>query len=71
MNDAIQYFKDLSPVMQALLATTFTWLLTALGASVVLFFKNKALSRFKKRNGPQESSEFIGTPCTTPNPSSE
>jgi zinc transporter, ZIP family len=40
MNDAIQYFKDLSPVMQALLATTFTWLLTALGASVVLVFKN-------------------------------
>ena len=40
MNDAIQYFKDLSPVMQALLATTFTWLLTALGASMVLVFKN-------------------------------
>ena len=40
MNDAIQYFKDLSPVMQALLATTFTWLLTALGESMVLVFKN-------------------------------
>jgi len=32
-------FKELSPVYQALLATCFTWFLTALGASVVFFFK--------------------------------
>ncbi len=35
----IDWFKELSPVMQALLATCFTWLLTALGAGVVFFFK--------------------------------
>ena len=34
------YFSQFSPVVQALLATTFTWFLTALGASVVLVFKN-------------------------------
>jgi len=31
-------FKDLSPVMCAFLATSFTWGLTALGASFVFFF---------------------------------
>ncbi len=35
----IDWFKELSPIMQALLATCFTWLLTALGAAVVFFFK--------------------------------
>jgi ZIP family zinc transporter len=34
------YFSQFSPVVQALLATTFTWFLTALGASIVLVFKN-------------------------------
>ncbi len=34
-----QWFLDLSPVMQALIATTGTWLLTAAGASLVFFFK--------------------------------
>ncbi len=33
------WFKELSPVIQALLATLFTWLLTALGAAMVFFFK--------------------------------
>ncbi len=33
-------FADLNPVTQALLATIFTWLMTAAGASFVLFFKN-------------------------------
>ncbi|MEM9025118.1 MAG: ZIP family metal transporter, partial [Bacteroidota bacterium] len=32
-------FLALHPVVQALLATTFTWLLTAAGASLVFFFK--------------------------------
>ena len=36
----IDYFLNLNPVFQALLATLFTWLLTALGAFVVCFFKN-------------------------------
>jgi zinc transporter, ZIP family len=35
----IAYFSQLDPVWQALLATTLTWLMTALGASVVFFFK--------------------------------
>lgn len=33
------WFTNLSPVYQALLATCFTWFLTALGAAVVFFFK--------------------------------
>ena len=35
----IEWFKALDPVWQALLATTFTWGLTALGASIVFLFK--------------------------------
>ena len=34
-----QWFTDLSPVWQALLATLFTWFLTASGAGVVFFFR--------------------------------
>jgi ZIP family zinc transporter len=34
------WFVSQSPVMQALMATTFTWLVTAAGASLVFFFKN-------------------------------
>jgi len=33
------WFKALSPVMQALMATLFTWGVTALGAALVFFFK--------------------------------
>lgn len=36
----IEAFKELSPVAQAFLATTFTWATTALGAAIVLFKKN-------------------------------
>jgi ZIP family zinc transporter len=32
-------FSELNPVLQALIATIFTWLLTALGAGLVFFFK--------------------------------
>ncbi len=41
----ITYFESIDPIIAALLATTFTWLITALGASVVFFFKsiNKAV----------------------------
>ncbi|OPZ10495.1 MAG: Zinc transporter ZupT [candidate division BRC1 bacterium ADurb.BinA364] len=35
----IEWFVNLSPVYQALLATLFTWLMTALGAGVVFFFR--------------------------------
>jgi len=33
------WFADLTPIWQALVATCFTWLLTALGAAVVFLFK--------------------------------
>lgn len=35
----INYFANLSPVLQSLIATTFTFFVTALGASFVFFFK--------------------------------
>ncbi|XOV67240.1 MAG: ZIP family metal transporter [Fluviicola sp.] len=35
----VQYFTDIDPVLAAFYATTFTWLLTAAGASLVFFFK--------------------------------
>jgi len=35
----LDWFETLNPVIQALLATTFTWGVTALGALVVCFFK--------------------------------
>ena len=34
-----EYFADLHPVYQALIATLFTWFMTALGAGLVFFFK--------------------------------
>ena len=34
-----KFFEGLGPVKSALIATTFTWLVTALGASLVFFFK--------------------------------
>ncbi|WP_136805829.1 ZIP family metal transporter [Desulfosediminicola flagellatus] len=35
----VQWFLELSPIMQALLGTCFTWFMTALGAGLVFFFK--------------------------------
>lgn len=35
----VEYFKELNPIMQAFLATCFTWFMTALGASAVFFAK--------------------------------
>lgn len=35
----VQWFSELHPVMAALVATTFTWLVTAAGAALVFFFK--------------------------------
>lgn len=35
----IEFFVNLNPILQALLATLFTWGITALGAALVFFFK--------------------------------
>ena len=35
----VEWFLSLSPIKQAFLGTCFTWLMTALGAGLVLFFK--------------------------------
>ena len=35
----LDFIKDLNPIIQALIATCFTWLITALGAGLVFFFK--------------------------------
>jgi len=34
-----EYFSNLHPIYQAFAATLFTWFLTALGSSLVFFFK--------------------------------
>ena len=39
MNDLILFFEGLNPIYGALLAGLFTWILTALGASLVFFVK--------------------------------
>lgn len=39
MTGIVDYFSGISPVMQAFLATLFTWGVTALGAAMVFFFK--------------------------------
>ena len=36
----IQFFTDVNPIWQALMATLFTWFLTALGAGLVFFFRS-------------------------------
>jgi ZIP family zinc transporter len=36
----LDFFERIDPILAALLATTFTWGLTAFGASFVFFFKN-------------------------------
>ncbi|MBN2030486.1 ZIP family metal transporter [bacterium] len=36
----IEWFTNFHPIWQALLATCFTWLMTALGAGIVFFFKS-------------------------------
>lgn len=40
----MEWFESLSPILQGLLATLFTWFITALGAALVFFFK-----KFDKR----------------------
>lgn len=36
----IAWFTGLHPIAQALLATLFTWFLTAFGAAMVFFFRS-------------------------------
>ena len=38
MEQVIQYFQEIDPVLAALYATLFTWGLTAAGAALVFFF---------------------------------
>ncbi len=40
MQELSEFFTRIGPVWSALLATTFTWLLTASGAALVFFFKS-------------------------------
>ena len=53
MNEIIAYFKEIDPVLAAFLATLFTWGVTALGASLVFFFKgmNRAGSWLRPVSG--------------------
>jgi ZIP family zinc transporter len=39
LESLIDFFRGIDPVLAAFLATTFTWLVTAAGASLVFFFK--------------------------------
>jgi ZIP family zinc transporter len=40
MEQIENFFVEIGPIWSALLATTFTWLVTAAGASIVFFFKS-------------------------------
>jgi len=39
-DELIKWFESIDPILAALVATTFTWLVTALGAAFVFFFKS-------------------------------
>ncbi len=39
MNDILAYFESINPILGAFYATLFTWVVTAVGASLVFFFK--------------------------------
>lgn len=40
MDDLFSFFKELDPIYAALIATVFTWMVTAMGASMVFLFKS-------------------------------
>lgn len=40
MNDILKFFGSIDPVLAAFLATTFTWLVTAAGSSLVFLFRD-------------------------------
>ena len=54
MNELIDYFETLSPVRGAFYATLFTWGVTALGASLVFFFKGMNRKVFDAMLGLKE-----------------
>jgi len=39
LDQIIIYFESIDPILAALYASLFTWILTALGAALVFFFK--------------------------------
>lgn len=39
MNTLLEFFENVNPIVGALIATVFTWLMTAAGASLVFLFK--------------------------------
>jgi len=39
LNQVIEYFESIDPILAAFYATLFTWAMTALGAGLVFFFK--------------------------------
>ena len=56
----MEYIQTLNPIIQAFLATLLTWLITALGSSIVFLFKkvNKKLAR---RNVSSISRNHVGS----------
>ena len=44
MLEYLHFFEDINPILGALIATTFTWLVTAAGAALVLLFKEMSRS---------------------------
>jgi ZIP family zinc transporter len=46
LDSVLHFFEQIDPVLAALLATMFTWGLTAFGASFVFFFKNRQFQNF-------------------------
>jgi len=40
MQEVVEYFESINPILAAFYATLFTWGLTAAGAALVFFFKN-------------------------------
>jgi zinc transporter, ZIP family len=44
MEQLEKFFTEIGPIYSALIATTFTWLVTAAGASLVFFFKTMSRS---------------------------
>ena len=53
----VSSFRELDPVLQALLATCVTWALTAAGAGIVLFTRGVSLSRLLKYAAPPSHPE--------------
>jgi len=44
MDAVLHFFESIDPVLGALIATVFTWLVTAAGSALIFFFKNMSRS---------------------------